>query len=163
MTRRRPSFSLPGVQRGIYAVEFAVAALVFFVVLFMVIEFARLLYSWNLMEETARRGARLAAVCPVTAPQDIREGALLPGSSLPGFTPDNVTIEYLTDIGEPVGDPVTGFGSIRFVRASIADYQYEALFPLNVLFNAPSFVLTLPAESLGITPPGTGVVTCQPS
>ncbi len=150
-------------QRGIYAVEFSVAALVFFTVLFMVIEFARLLYSWNLMEEVTRRAARLTAVCPVTGAEDIRESSLLPGLSLPGFTTENIALDYLTATGASVGDPVAGFGNIYFVRASIINYQYEALFPLNVLINAPEFAITLPAESLGITPPDTGVVTCHSS
>lgn len=163
MHHRRHPPSLPATQRGIYAVEFAVAAMVFFTVLFMVIEFSRLLFSWNLMEEVTRRGARLAAVCPVTAPQDIRAGALLPGVSLPNFTEDNIAIEYLSNTGIAVGDPVAEFGTIYFVRASIINYQYEAFFPLNLIFNAPGFAITLPAESLGITPPGTGVVTCQPN
>jgi hypothetical protein len=163
MHNRRRSPSLLTAQRGVYAVEFAIAAMVFFTVLFMVIEFSRLLFSWNLMEEITRRGARLAAVCPVTAPQDIRAGAMLPGVSLPNFTTDNIAIEYLTNVGAAVSNPVDGFGTIYFVRASIVNYQYEAFFPLNILFNAPGFVITLPAESLGITPPGTGVVTCQSS
>lgn len=150
-------------QRGIYAVEFTVAALVFFVVLFMVIEFARILYSWNVMEEVTRRAARLAAVCPVTAPEHIRERALLTGSALPGFSENNVQIEYLTDTGGLINDPVAGFGGIYFVRSSIVNYSYDAFFPLNISFDVPTFELTLPAESLGITPPGTGVVTCQPS
>lgn len=149
-------------QRGIYAVEFSVAALVFFVVLFMVIEFSRLLYSWNVMEEVTRRAARLTAVCPVTEPEHIRQRALLPGSALPDFSEANVLIEYLTGTGGQISDPVAGFGEIYFVRASITNYTYEAFFPLNVLFDVPTFEITLPAESLGITPPGTGVVTCQP-
>lgn len=163
MSSGRPMTSSARLQRGIYAVEFSVAALVFFTVLFMVIEFARALYSWNLMEEVTRRAARLTAVCPVTEPQNIRESSLLPGLSLPGFTTEHIALEYLTDTGASVGDPVAGFGTIYFVRASIVNYQYEAFFPLNVSINTPDFTITLPAESLGITPPDKGVVTCQPS
>lgn len=152
-------------QRGIYAVEFAIAGLVFFIALFMVIEFARLLYSWNLMEEVTRRAARLAAVCPVAPAAEIeavRQGAeVIAGGTLPNFTTANIEILYLDENGTSVGDPVANFESIRFVRAGIINYQYQAIFPLNRLFTAPGFVITLPSESLGITPPGTGDVTCQ--
>lgn len=152
-------------QQGVFAVEFAVAGLVFFIALFMVIEFARLLYSWNLMEEVTRRAARLAAVCPVDPPEEIeavREGAeLIAGGTLPDFTTANIEILYLDENGTSVGDPVANFEAIRFVRAGIINYQYQAIFPLNRLFTAPGFVITLPSESLGITPTGTGDVTCQ--
>ena len=151
-------------QRGLYTVEFAIAGGVFLVALFMVIEFARALYSWNLMEEVTRRGARLAAVCPVTPAAEteaIRQSSVdIAGGTLPGFTTANVTIAYLDEDGGDVGDPVTNFGDIRFVRASIANYQYQAIFPLDRLIPTPSFEITLPAESLGITPPDTGTVTC---
>ncbi len=150
-------------QRGVYAVEFAVAALVFFVALFMAIEFGRLLYTWNMLEEVTRRAARLAAVCPVTPVTEteaIRQRARISGASLPDFEPANIEIRYLNADGIDVGDPVANFNAIRFVRAGVVNYQYQALFPLGVLFTAPDFQLTLPSESLGITPPGTGVTTC---
>ncbi|MBS1170252.1 MAG: hypothetical protein H6R01_1170 [Burkholderiaceae bacterium] len=49
-------------QRGAAAVEFALAAIPFFLLLFGVIEFGRLLYLWNTAQEVTRRAARMAVV-----------------------------------------------------------------------------------------------------
>ena len=47
-------------QKGMYTVEFALVAALFFVLLFGVIEFARALFVWETLTEATRRGARLA-------------------------------------------------------------------------------------------------------
>ncbi|MFL6660932.1 MAG: TadE family protein, partial [Rhizobacter sp.] len=49
------------------AVEFALVASVFFMMLFGALEFSRLLWTWNAASEATRYGARLAAVCDRTA------------------------------------------------------------------------------------------------
>nr|WP_305907145.1 TadE family protein [Methylomarinum sp. Ch1-1]MDP4519872.1 pilus assembly protein [Methylomarinum sp. Ch1-1] len=54
-------------QRGASMVEFALIALVFFTLIFGIIEFARVMFVYNTLVEATRRGARVAAVCPVSA------------------------------------------------------------------------------------------------
>ncbi len=49
-------------QCGAAAVEFALAAIPFFLLLFGAIEFARLLYLWNTAQEVTRRAARMVVV-----------------------------------------------------------------------------------------------------
>ena len=49
-------------QRGQTLVEFALVALLFFVVLFGLIEFARALWTWNTIVQATRAGARFAVV-----------------------------------------------------------------------------------------------------
>ncbi|MGR8980021.1 MAG: TadE/TadG family type IV pilus assembly protein [Gammaproteobacteria bacterium] len=51
-------------QHGAAMPEMAIIALVFFMVLFGVIEVGRLMFMWNTLTEATRRGARIAAVCP---------------------------------------------------------------------------------------------------
>lgn len=51
-------------QQGAALVEFAIVALVFFMVLFSAIEVGRWMFTWNTLVEATRRGARIAAVCP---------------------------------------------------------------------------------------------------
>ncbi|MGH9943141.1 MAG: TadE/TadG family type IV pilus assembly protein [Pyrinomonadaceae bacterium] len=49
-------------ERGAYLVEFAVASLVFFLMLFGVMEFGRAIWAYNSMAHAAREGARYAIV-----------------------------------------------------------------------------------------------------
>ena len=55
-------------QRGITTVEFAIVGLLLFTMIFGVIEVARGYYVYTMLGDVARRGARLAAVCPVNDP-----------------------------------------------------------------------------------------------
>ena len=52
-------------QQGTTTVEFAILASVLFVLIFGVIEIGRAFFVWNSLAEATRRGARIAAVCPV--------------------------------------------------------------------------------------------------
>ena len=49
-------------QRGVAAVEFALIAIPFLLLLFGAMEFGRLLYLWNTAQEVTRNAARLAVV-----------------------------------------------------------------------------------------------------
>jgi Flp pilus assembly pilin Flp len=49
-------------QRGASAVEFGLVAVVFFVLLLGIIEFGRIFYLWNTVQEVTRRAAREAVV-----------------------------------------------------------------------------------------------------
>src|SRR5437762_8524909 len=49
-------------QRGVAAVEFALIAIVFFMVLLGITEFGRIMYIWNTTQEVTRRAAREAVV-----------------------------------------------------------------------------------------------------
>ena len=148
-------------QEGVYAVEFSIVAAVFFIMLFAVLEGARLMYTWNVLTEVSRRGARLATVCNVlsdtsnsqsiTQPTGVLNAAtfadnpLIPISAEPDV---NVTISYL-DLN---GTTATTFSQIHLVRAEIVDYQHQLLIPFfSITLNSPSFSTTLPAESMGVT------------
>ena len=142
-------------QQGLTTVEFAIIGLLFFIVLFAVIEFGRLLWVWNTLGEATRRGARAAAVCPVghSAPANIAVFNAPNGSGtspvLAGLSTDNVTVQYLNSAGGTTGT----FSEIRYVRVSITGYTFNLLIPtLNATLNAPAFETTLPRESLGVIP-----------
>lgn len=147
-------------QAGMTTVEFAVIGGVFFLVLFAVIEFSRLMFVLNTLDEVTRRGARLAAVCPVddTSKAFVQNRAIFDGNVIPGITASKVKLEYLDDDGGLVGQPETDLGnflSIRYVRASIDDYQHQMLIPtLGITIPVPDFSTTIPSESLGVHPDG---------
>ena len=142
-------------HKGSTTVEFAIVATVLFTVLFGVIEIGRLLFVWNTLSEGARRGARVAAVCPVNHPSIARVALLgdpLGGDTSPiikGLSTANVQIDYLDDAGTPTAN----FPEISFVRVSINNYQHRLMIPLVArTITAPTFSSTLPAESLGYVP-----------
>ena len=59
-------------MRGTYIVEFSFVGLLVFILLFGVVEMGRLYFTVNALDEAARRGARLAAVCNVSDPVVLR-------------------------------------------------------------------------------------------
>ncbi len=142
-------------QQGTTTVEFAILASVLFVLIFGVIEIGRAFFVWNSVGEVTRRGARLAAVCPVNhgsiskvsmfnAPDGGSESELLSG-----LTDDNISLEYLDD----GGTATIVFTEIKSVRVGISDYQHNLLIPFfNMSITVPEFSTTIPAESLGYIP-----------
>lgn len=142
-------------QQGTTTVEFAIVGLLAVIVLFGCIEYGRGLFVMNALTESTRRAARLAAVCPINHPAVKRVAVFRradgspTGAEVPGLTEDNIVVEYL-DAG---GGATADYADIRFVRASIRDYQFR--FNVPVVARAiplPPFTTTLPAESLGIVP-----------
>lgn len=152
-------------QRGITAVETAVVGLLAMIVLFAVFEVARVFFVINALEEATRRGARVAAVCPLNDPA-IRQIAIFNdsgnsgSSSLVGnLTTGNVQLQYLDDAGAVLGDPAGSYLDIGFVRVSIVNYQHQLLIPMFIqTINLPGFATTLPRESLGVS--REGVTNC---
>lgn len=135
-------------QRGTTTVEFAIVGAVLMLVLFTVIEFGRIIFTLNVLQEAARRGARVAAVCAV-GDAGVANAAVF--TDLRGFTTANVAVEYLDESGAPTGS----FDAIRYVRVRIVDYSMQLAIPfINPAFDAPEFSSTLPRESLGIPKSG---------
>jgi hypothetical protein len=152
-------------QAGATTLEFAIVAAVMFMLLFGVIEFGRALFVANALDEGTRRGARMAAVCPVGDPVPARATILADsnGASMiaPDLTTANVAIAYLDVNGAPVANPAANLLAIRYVRASIVDYRQQLLIPFIMpSFLMPSFAATLPAESLGYGPTPQAFVPC---
>lgn len=149
-------------QAGVTTVEFAVVGAVLLLAIFAVIEFGRLLWTWESLAEATRRGTRVAAVCPVdhaaianvTVFNDPADGG--PSTILADLTTDHVSVLYLDRDGNVVADPMNNWCQIEYVRVRIIDYVHNFVVPLVGSFlNAPEFETTLPAESLGLVP-GTG-------
>lgn len=140
-------------QTGITTVEFAIIGVAFFIVLFGVIEMGRALFVVNLLTEAARRGARMAAVCPVGDPKPASAAVFDSGSGsvISGLTTANVVIEYLDQSAAVIANPSASFTSIRYVRARIVGFSL----PLYIPFVMPTlsldgFPATIPRESLGV-------------
>lgn len=154
-----------GRQRGVTTVEFAIVAAVLFVVLFGVIEFGRALFVANALAEGTRRGARVAAICPVGDPRPAQVAIFANGNGASGIAPNlstsNVVVSYLDQAGATLGNPMGSYASIRYVRVSIANFTLQLLIPF-VLPNVPmpAFTATLPIESLGYSPTQQAFLPC---
>ncbi len=136
-------------QQGTTTMEFAIVGLVTLVLLFVVIEFGRIFFSLNVLDESVRRAARIAAVCPV-GDAAIGDAATFVG--LPNLSATNVVTQYLDENGSVLGDPGgADYPSIEFVRVRIVNYAFPVALPLiAAVFSAPSISSTLPRESLGV-------------
>lgn len=142
-------------QTGMTTVEFAIIGFVLFLTIFALIETGRLLWVWESLEEATRRGARVAAVCPVNHPAVANVTVFNNPSSggasaiLYGLSTTNVTVSYLNQNGAPE----TNWCDIDYVRVQITGYVHNFMIPIVGSFlNAPDFVTTLPAESKGLVP-----------
>lgn len=123
---------------GAAMVEFALIALVFFTVIFGLIESARLFFTANTLTEMTRRGARFATVCPPNDPKIIKEtlfnnptsGSAVTSSLLPSITSSNVMVTYLNNAGAAICNyDSTKFDQIRYVGVQIIDYTHQFIFP----------------------------------
>ena len=145
-------------------VEFAIVGAIAIMMIFAVLEIARAIFVANALTEATRRGARMAAVCPINDPaiaQVATFNAPGAGNTSPIVNQLDTTdfvLEYLDRGGALIGDPVGNFNLIRYIQVRVVDFEHELLIPFaNVTFTMPEFTTTLPRESLGV--PRSGVIT----
>ncbi len=131
-------------QSGAATVEFAIIAVVFFVIWLGIMELGRMMYIWNTAQEITRRAARMAVVNWMDQQDAVQRTAVFqPGSSGTVYVPaggeiSNAQIEiaYLqADAVTPVSPAPSGpndnlsacadatrtASCIRYVRARICD------------------------------------------
>jgi Flp pilus assembly pilin Flp len=137
MKRHFNSFSPMKFQRGAAAVEFALVAIVFFMLLIGIVEMGRVLFTWNAAAEATRYGARVAVVC------GIDDAAILSRMQriMPALTETNVSVSYV-----PSGCSVANCQqvSVSIVNVPVTTFIPRAAMTLMV----PSFATTLPRESM---------------
>ncbi|WLG43596.1 TadE/TadG family type IV pilus assembly protein [Pseudomonas sp. FP1740] len=148
-------------MRGTYVVEFAIIGMLVFTLLFGVLEMGRLYFTVNALDEAARRGARLAAVCNISDPVILRRAifnaATDAGTSqlITSLATTNLALTYLDVNGAVVANPgdlvsATGFRAIRYVQLSLQGFVFNLFIPgFGVPITLPAFRATLPRESLG--------------
>ena len=155
-------------QKGTSTVEFALVALVVLMMMFGVFEIGRGYYTYAMLDEVTRRGARLASVCPINDPAIARlsifGAAADPTSSgfIAGLTTANLTIDYLDAGNAIVAAPTEpdNFMRIRYARARVVNFVFRVNLPfITGLTNItmPAFEYILPRESLGV--PREGAIT----
>ena len=148
-------------QYGLSTVEFALVAAVLFMMIFAVIEVGRGFFVASALDEAARRGARMAVVCPINDPA-IFQAAAFNNGLIPDLDAGDISVEYLDAGGGIIATPANpaSFILIRYVRVRVVGYLHQMFIPFVTAlgpFFMPEFATVLPRESLGI--PRTGVIT----
>lgn len=133
-------------QAGVAAVEFALVCAVFFTALLGVIEFGRLLWTWNAATEATRLGARLAVVCDMnddTVRSEMEER--LPVDALKDL---KITVAYLNP---PFAENTCTAATCKAVRVSLTA-GYDMIIPFVPLtLDLPPFTTTLRREYMHST------------
>jgi hypothetical protein len=145
-------------QQGMTTVEAAIGGVLMMIMLFGTIEIARAIFVWNFLDEVTRRGARVAAVCPIDRTDDAiaKRVAIFAPPGGPNQSPvvnelstDDLDLEYLDAAGVDNG---TEFEDVKFVRVSIPSFELRFLFFNALAWTTPDFLTILPSESLGYNP-----------
>ena len=148
-------------QHGLSTVEFAIVAAVLFMLIFAVIEVGRAYFVASALDEAARRGARMAAVCPINDPA-IAQAAAFESALVYGLDPSDIAVEYLDVDGALIINPAdpANFRLIRYVRVKVVGFQHQMFIPLVsplTQFTMAEYATVLPRESLGV--PRVGAIT----
>lgn len=145
--KRRPDFPhLREHQRGAAAVEFALVAIVFFMLLIGIVEMGRVLFTWNAAAEATRYGARVAVVCD---PGD--KAAILSSMQkiMPSLTADNVSVCYADNFAGCVPPSGCSVATCQQVSVSIVNVPVTTFIPRAAMtLMVPPFATTLPRESM---------------
>ena len=157
------SFNQRQTERGTTVAEFAIVALVFFVIIFAIIEFGRLLYTHNALTDATRRGARFASLHSKEDGEKVKDHVVYgTQASVPGFKRDTATpiINGLTTtmvqvnyVGVKLSETDTAsYGTnLGTATVKIDGYQFDLLIPVvGRQLTLPAYSTTLTAESAGL-------------
>lgn len=139
-------------QSGATVVEFAIVAVVFFALLLGIMDFGRMLFTWNAAAEATRWGARAAVVCDKLTPDQIR-GRMR--NILPQLTDANIVINYYDPAG--VINNACDKASCKAVEVSLTGFTFDPISPFMPfgLVTVPDFRTYLPRESMeAVNPAG---------
>jgi hypothetical protein len=145
-------------QRGVAVVEFAFVALLLFILIFGILEFGRLIYVFNTVQEVTRRAARESVVRWVDQQSAVKSLALFGGVRLPAaaeISASNIDIQYLDRDGIEIPSgkvpPTTEdnisacltvggtYECIAFVRVEIAGVTYSPMVGFFTGVNVTAF------------------------
>lgn len=165
-------------ERGTSMAEFAVVASFFFMLIFGIIEFGRLLYTHNALTDAARRGARYAIIHRAQGATDgtlqvskcVRNVIIYgethisaypncdPPANQPvlihGISSATIQVRYSgADLDNNPASPNPYGANLGTATVTITNYNFNINIPfLHRLLTLPAYSTTLPAESAGFEP-----------
>jgi len=122
-------------QKGATVVEFAVVLPLFLTFILAIMEFSRLLYTWNAANEATREGARYAVVC--ADPSDKSRIVARMQVMMPEASDSTVQVNW-----QPAGCDAT---SCEGVTVSLTGLKYTWITPIAGAATSP--VLQMPGFS----------------
>ncbi len=139
-------------ERGAAAVEFAIVMIVFFTLLFGIMDFGRLLFTWNSAQEATSLGVRMAVVCGPSSPATLKKMQTI----MPTLASTNVQVDWY--IGNGVSSTCTST-TCTGVAVSLKNLKFNTISPWMSFtsMNVPAFYSYLPAESMGADPGSSSV------
>jgi hypothetical protein len=135
-------------QLGAAIVEFAIVAVVFLTLLLGIMDFGRMLFTWNAAAEATRWGARVAVVCDKLTPTQIRAKMK---RILPQLTDANIVINWYSPEGTV--NNACDRSNCRGVEVRLAAFNFDPISPFMTfgLTTVPPFPTYLPRESMEAT------------
>lgn len=135
----------PAAQHGATTVEFAITAVLFFSLLLGIMDFGRMLFTWNAAAEATRWGARIAVVCDKLTPDQVRDRMR---RILPRLANENIVINYYNPAG--VINNACDKANCKAVEVSLAGFAFDPISPFMPfgLTTLPDFRTYLPRESM---------------
>jgi len=135
-------------QAGVTAVEFALVAVVFLTVVLGIMDFGRILFTWNAVAEATRLGARVSVVCDKNAARVL--------SDMQQFVPitaANLQIDWYQGNNISTSCDST---NCTGVAVSVSGLTITPVSPLTWVgfstLNVPGFSTYLPREIMGQDP-----------
>lgn len=137
-------------QQGATLVEFSLVLMIFLTFFLGILDFARMLWTWNAANEATRWGARVSVVC--------NRGAAAVLTSMQKFVPQlaaaNVQIDWYDGAGNV--SATCDFSNCAGVNVRIAGLDYQWISPIGFATQAaipmPGFSTYLPREIMGQDP-----------
>jgi Flp pilus assembly protein TadG len=136
-------------ERGSTLVEYSIAATVFVMVVFGVLEFGRALWAHNALSDAARRGARYAVLHNTGDTTGVKNVVVYGDPNggtkplLPQMTTANVVVTHSGDFSVNEGT----------ATVTITGYEFKFVLPfLPAKITMPAYSTTLTGESAGIIP-----------
>jgi Flp pilus assembly protein TadG len=155
-------------ERGSTMAEFAVISGLFFLIIFAIIEFGRLMYTHNALTDAARRGARYAVLHGEADRACVKAVAVYGETNIDtatctgtgpalinGLTTTNVAVVYEgADEDNDPNTPPTLYGmNLGTATVSIVNYNFTLSIPFaRQTLTMPPYTTTLTSESAGKEP-----------
>jgi Flp pilus assembly protein TadG len=138
-------------QCGATAVEFALVLIVFLMFLLGVLDFSRMLWTWNAATEATRWGARTSVVCNKGAAAVLTKMKVF----VPQLTPANVKIDWYDGAGNI--STTCNSSNCAGVNVRIINLDYQWISPIAgsaqlAGIPMPGFSTYLPREVMGQDP-----------
>lgn len=141
---------------GVAVVEFALVAVVFFLLLIGILEWGRVLFTWNTAVEATRAAARTAAVCDLNAAAIKARITTL----LPQIPADAIDIHYLPAQCSATSAPLCETVTVSITPGAVVVDTFIPFVSFSSI-EMPSFTTTLTTESLQSSPGGVANPVCS--